>query len=231
MILCCLSIIKLGGCTNKSTQEPKTQAAQIESKVNQIIIHSWSQESIVTPLLKQLATQYNAQLLGLEHRLKTYSSTKRKIKKIMHDHPKRSLDNIQISDGLRFTFKIEDEPKGHYVSTINKILKSLEGKGYSIVKVKNYWPKGDNYSGVNSVLKTESGLEWEVQFHTQASFDEAKRSRSLYERLRSTKTPLKEKQTIFKEMAQPWNTINVPTDVLKEHNLHSTEKIIQHKSP
>jgi len=71
--------------------------------------------------------------------------------------------------------------RGHYekpsekkarerAEAIRATFKGLEAAGHKVIKVKNYWPRGDNYSGVNSVLETSDGLEWELQFHTAESF-------------------------------------------------------------
>ncbi len=56
-----------------------------------------------------------------------------------------------------------------------KILNSIEeyGKiGYNKVEVKNYWlnPK-IAYNGINTILSSPNGQKFELQYHTQQSFD------------------------------------------------------------
>ena len=178
-----------------------------------------------------MAKSHQGQLRGLEHRLKTKSSTLRKLKKIHKDAPQLPLDQIKLSDSLRYTLEVNDQPEGHYVDTVKTALKSLEAKGYKVIKVKNYWPKGDNYSGVNTVLSTADGFQWELQFHKPASYKEAKDSHGKYEKLRANSTPLAERQKLFGEMAQPWESIQVPKDILVPNNLHALEEIKKWEAP
>ena len=208
---------------------------QLKAAATHLNIKASDAEGVVTALLQELAAQHKAKLRGLSHRLKTQSSTIRKLKKIYNKASERgektAPETLTISDALRYTFEVDDQPAGHYVATVNSSLKTLESKGYKVFKVKNYWPKGDNYSGVNVVLITPQGLEWELQFHTPASYQEAKLSHELYEQLRAEDTPLKKRQELFSKMSVPWDTITVPQDVLKPHNLHEVEVIKQWSAP
>lgn len=214
----------------KEEQPPSTQELikQMSSALN---MKAYTVEEKLTRLLQELATKHQGQLKGLEHRLKTKSSTLRKLKKIHKDAPQLPLDQIKLSDALRYTLEVSDQPEGHYVETIKNSLKGLEEKGYKVIKVKNYWPKGDNYSGVNTVLSTADGFQWELQFHTPASYEEAKKSHGKYEKLRSNSTPLVERQKLFGEMAQPWESVAVPKDILVPNNLHALEDIKKWEAP
>ena len=213
------------------TQADETSEEQIQKIASALNLKAYSAEEKVTRLLQEMAKEQRAALRGLEHRLKTKSSTLRKLKKMHHDAPQIPLNQLKISDALRYTVEITDEPAGHYVSAVKSFLTALEGKGYGVIKVKNYWPKGDNYSGVNTALLTPNGLEWELQFHTPASYREAKRSHVKYEKLRATDTTLDERKKLFSEMAAPWEEIPVPTDVLTPKNLHASEEIKQWSAP
>ena len=221
---------------SSTARSPSTNIdEELTAAATRLNIKASDAEGVVTALLQDLAAQHKAKLRGLSHRLKTQSSTIRKLKKIYNQAIKRgekpAPKALTISDALRYTFEVADQPAGHYVTTINTSLKTLEAKGFKVFKVKNYWPKGDNYSGVNVVLITPQGLEWELQFHTPASYQEAKRSHELYEQLRAEDTPLNKRQELFSKMSAPWDTINVPRDVLKPHNLHEVEVIKQWSAP
>jgi len=235
-----LSIIFGWGCQNEKPvmqthvpkkDQPQDTQAQIKTKASSLNMKAFTEEEKVTRLLQEMAKNHQAQLKGLEHRLKTKSSTLRKLKKVHNDAPQMPLDQIKLSDALRYTFEVADKPEGHYVKTIQTVLKDLETQGYKVAKVKNYWPKGDNYSGVNTVLSSASGLEWELQFHTPASYQESKVSHTKYEKLRSNDTPLVERQKIFGEMAQAWETIVIPKDILEAGNLHQVEEIKKWEAP
>ena len=86
-------------------------------------------------------------------------------------------------------------PQWYGTSTSNHCSKSqalqqLEQFGYSVVRLKNYWPRNDNYSGVNGVLTTPEGIEWELQFHTSASLNTQDATHAWYEEFRRANTPI-----------------------------------------
>ena len=164
--------VSMYGCDQGKQQVKQSEAPaqmSIEAKANVLITQAWSEESTVTPLLKELATRFKGQLRGLEHRLKTHSSTIRKLKKILSENPTLTPNDATINDALRYTIEVRDEPPGNYVQTIHEVLKHLESKGHTVLKVKNTWPKGDNYSGVNTALQTPKDTLWELHFHTPES--------------------------------------------------------------
>jgi hypothetical protein len=222
---CVLSI----ACQNQLTTQ--STILDVETRADQLIITAWGHESTVTKLLQDLSQKFHAQLRGLEHRLKTRSSTIRKLKKVAKEDPKLKIAELMISDVLRYTFEIKDDPVGHYVQSTRELLNVLAKEGYQAKKIKNYWPKGDNYSGVNMVLIDAKGFEWELQIHTPASLAESKRSHTMYEKLRSNKTPLEERQALFEKMSAPWNEITIPKDVLVPKSLHEIEVIKSMNKP
>ena len=209
----------------------ESSESSLQKVASALNLKAFTEEEKLTRLLQRLAKDNSAQLRGLEHRLKTKSSTLRKLKKMHLENPKVSVASLKISDTLRYTLEISDEPKGHYVKVIQLVFKTLETEGHQVVKVKNYWPKGDNYSGVNAVLSTSKGFEWELQFHTPASYREAKQSHEMYEKLRAAETPLADRQSLFTEMAKPWEQIGIPSEVLTPMNLHPKEEIKKWDAP
>lgn len=217
-------------CQSKSAST-HIQTVTAEVRADQLIIKAWEHESTVTKVLKELSKKYNAHLKGLEHRLKTRSSTIRKLKKEAKKKSIKDFSTLMISDVLRYTFEIKDEPAGQYVQSIKSLLSILATKGFQAKKIKNYWPKGDNYSGVNMILVDQKGFEWELQVHTPESFAESKRSHNDYEKLRSDKTSLQDRQALFDKMAQPWETIAIPQDVLTPKSLHEIEEIKSMSKP
>ena len=226
------SFMMVFGCNSPDTSTPApSHSLTPKVRAQQLMMEAWSEESKVTPLLKSLESQYSIILRGLVHRLKTHDSTVRKVKKILKDNPQLKTHQVRISDTLRYTFEVKDDPKGNYVKVISNVLKRLEHEGHKVIQVKNYWPKGDNYSGVNTILENSSKLQWELQFHTSESFAEQKKSHKLYQQLRSLDTPLAKKQELFKTMSAPWETISIPQGVLEERNLHLKEIIRHYSAP
>lgn len=208
--------------------EQGDNSEEIEKLADALELGAKQDEPAVTAILQTLTKAAGGELVGLEHRLKKRASMLRKIRLQV---PKRAIADVVISDALRYTMRVEDEPDGLHVSTIINVVKSLEGEGHKVVKIKNYWPKGDNYSGVNSVFKSPSGLLWELQFHTQDSLRIQKLTRDAYEELRQADTSVERKRELFEQMSLYWDEVELPMDVLKPNLLHSTEKIIQLPSP
>jgi len=210
-----------------------TQAAGItvEQRADEIIAHAAEAEPAVTAMLQELAEEAGGRMYKLEYRLKSRKSALRKLRKILHEHPDRPVAALMINDSFRYTMLVEDDPPGNYVRAIQATFTRLLGEGHEVIEVKNYWPKGDNYSGVNTVLKHPNGLPWELQFHTEASSEWNAKQHSLYEVLRGVDTPVERKREVFDQMKQCWETIPIPAGVLDPANLHPTERIIKRNPP
>ena len=215
-----------------SGQASSGQASSAEASINALAdaleLAAREDEPSVTAVLQELAQNGSGELVGLEHRLKKRTSIIRKIRLQVGEG---DASDVVISDALRYTMRIEDAPKGNHVKTIVRVIAALEAKGHRILKLKNYWPKGDNYSGVNSVLVAPSGLQWELQFHTADSLRTQKATRDAYEELRQATTSVERKRELFDTMSSSWDEVQVPADVLDPKSLHETEQIIQHPRP
>jgi len=188
-------------------------------------------EPEVTPLLQELAVQYGGEMIGLHHRLKTQSSTERKLNTIRTEVPGTPVSALTINDSLRYTMRVDDDPPGRHVAAIQTVLSALEDRGYAVVVIKNYWPRGDNYSGVNTVLSHPSGVRWELQFHTGDSLRVQQETRAQYEELRLVATPVERKRELFDDMARAWDDVVIPTDILIPESLHPKEEIITRPRP
>ena len=141
------------------------------------------------------------------------------------------MEDVRINDALRYTVLVDDEPPGTYVDTLRRVLGKLEAIQHRVEEVKNYWPTGDNYSGVNCVLIAPSGLYWELQFHTRSSKETNSENRAMYEELRLVNTPIKRKRKLFDQMTQAWDTVKVPKEALVNKSLHPKEEIITRSRP
>jgi hypothetical protein len=189
-------------------------------------------EPDVTPLLKRLAAEQGGEMVKLEYRLKTRASTERKIRERLASQTGLTAAEVRIDDALRYTMKLADEPPGHYVQAARRTLAALEKHGHVVQYVKNYWPRDDNYSGVNSVLlDTASGLFWELQFHTPQSFVVQTETRPHYEELRRVGTPVERKRELFDEMTKRWNAVKVPKGALQRGALHEKDQVRSRKRP
>ncbi len=222
-----LGLLLFGACATSATPpaNPPSNVDEVQLKAQALGDAAREAEPAVTKMLVALAEEKDGSMYKLKYRLKTYESTVRKLRLKQHAAPGKPLEEIVIEDTLRYTMRFDDIPDGHYIASVQAVLQSLENSGHSVKRIKNYWPADDNYSGLNCVLKTPSGLPWELQFHTSESIAVQTTTRPLYEELRKIDTPLERKRKLFDEMTAAWNTVKIPFEVLVPKNLHQTEEI------
>lgn len=219
------------GATAVEPERPPDREAEIERLADDLMARAAAHEPAVSKLLQELARKSGGQMAGFEHRLKKRDSLLRKIHTVLKADPAMEVSAVVINDALRYTLQVEDKPPGRHAEAIRGALSELEKAGHKVLKVKNYWPRGDNYSGVNSVLVTADGLEWELQFHTAESFRIQHRDHELYEEMRKDDTPPETRRELFKKLAAPWEKVPIPRDMLKEKGLHPAEEIIARPPP
>jgi hypothetical protein len=113
-----------------------------------------------------------------------------------------------ISDAVRFTFCYADD---RYVAGVHADLDRLESRGFELVRSpKNSWDS-NQYKGINTQWHDpESGVRFEVQFHTQISFEAKQLTHGVYERLRRQETPDSERPELEELQHQVGAKIPVP---------------------
>lgn len=210
---------------------PADREAEIERLADDLMARAAAHEPAVSRLLQEIAGKVGGQMAGFEHRLKKRDSLLRKIHTVLHDDPELAVSQVVINDALRYTLQVDDVPPGRHAEAIRTALGALEKAGHKVLKVKNYWPRGDNYSGVNSVLEAPDGLEWELQFHTAESFRIQHRDHELYEEMRKDDTPIETRRQLYRKLAAPWDKVPIPRDMLRPRALHPSEEIIQRPPP
>ena len=160
----------------------------------------------------QAAEDDLARLDGLDFRFKSQESLARKI--ISDAHEKGvSLDEAaaQINDVLRYTIRIEPSV---YVSKATEYLKTLEAKGYSVVKFKNMW-NGDIYKGVNTQIEAPTGFVFELQVHTPDSLAMREKTHKYYEISRDEKSTKEEVDDAVRTMTELVKELEIPEGALE----------------
>jgi hypothetical protein len=188
-------------------------------------------ESWITPALTYLAELQQGEMLGLEFRLKSRESTIRKIETRMVERGYDKPRDVPIRDTLRYTMQFGDQPSGHHNQSVAYVLATMEGLGHTLITVKNYWPRGDDYSGINTILQAPNGLAWELQFHTPDSFELKMSSHEIYEQVREPGVSIETRRSLFIQVADEWNLVPVPAGVLEPGSLHFLEELILRPSP
>lgn len=155
-------------------------------------------ERSVTPTLQAIAQAHGGRMAGLEHRLKTVESLARKIEA----QPERPAN-----DALRYTMTFDETG---FTPSVRGAMESLDRQGYTLVKVWNQFKDGVSYKGINATYQTSDGLQFEVQFHTPASFEMKQvTNHRLYEQQRL----LPKDDPMFDQLNQEMirNSTSVPT--------------------
>ncbi|MGH3467460.1 MAG: hypothetical protein ACRDQF_07000, partial [Thermocrispum sp.] len=123
------------------------------------------------------------ELVGLEFRVKSAGSLKRKVATALLEDPNVDVAHVLagLKDTVRFTLQV---PDGHYVAGVEHAVGVLRGRGFEVVSFKNTWGS-QGYQGINAAFREPgSGVVFELQFHTPASFEAKMGNHELYEQAR-----------------------------------------------
>jgi hypothetical protein len=141
---------------------------------------------VIRPAMERVeAADPGRRLAGLEHMLKGEDRLKEKIADVLFVEPnltaKQAAD--KVTDAVRFTFTYTRQ---RYAEGVLFDVERLKSEGFELIKLKNLWEK-EQYKGINSQWRRpETGLRFEVQFHTSESLEAKELTHQAYERLRST---------------------------------------------
>jgi hypothetical protein len=168
-------------------------------------------ETVITPAMRRIeAEDPDRHLAGLDHRLKGEDRLKEKVARTLEEQPglnaRQALSGIP--DAVRFTFCYTDE---HYSAGVDADLNRLTARGFELAKpLKNSWPS-DQYKGINTQWREpETGQLFEVQFHTQASFEAKQLTHGAYERIRNPQTSDAEMDELEDFQRQACGKIPIP---------------------
>lgn len=179
--------------------------------VDKLVEKSQKIEPTITADINNIATKAGGKLVGLENRLKSPSSIKRKIEAEVADGFSKSLSLNKIRDAIRYTTVFKE---GDFVTRYKAMQYLLAIKGYKTIIVKNTWKNDSAYKGVNTFIQNEDGDVFEMQYHTQQSFDlKNGLLHELYEQFRNPKTPFHEKEKLLLEMRKLSSRIKVPKGI------------------
>jgi hypothetical protein len=127
-------------------------------------------------------------LAALEHRLKGKDRLAEKVERWMSAQPDLKPDEAfgLVKDAIRYTFVYDEED---YTAGVYADCEGLAEAGFEPGDRENSW-EDDQYKGINGRWREpDSGVLFEVQFHTQASLDAKEETHPAYERIRDPSTP------------------------------------------
>ena len=115
---------------------------------------------------------------------------------------------LGIHDALRYTFCIDD---AEYTASVNEIMRAIVDHGCAVYRFKNFWGN-TGYKGINAQLQMPDGQIFELQLHTQDSYDAKEvKTHALYEIVRSEEASEEERETAAAEMLAVFTQV-VPPD-------------------
>jgi hypothetical protein len=172
-------------------------------------------ERVILPAMRQIeAADPDRHLASLEHMLKGEDRLKQKIAERLRYNPDLSPQQAaaEVPDAVRFTLAYSES---HYTDGVLADVERLQGAGHELVKLKNLWAK-DQYKGINSQwLRPETGLRFEVQFHTPQSREAKELTHQAYERLRDPLTSKAEESELEAYQRRVNAFVKRPPDVFR----------------
>jgi hypothetical protein len=142
-------------------------------------------ENVIVPAILRVAAEDPTRTLaGFDRRIKGEDRLKEKVADEMRSTPgiTPSQALASVADVVRFTFTYEESA---YTTGVRKDVERLEVAGFTQVERRNTW-SSEQYKGINTRWREpNSGVIFEVQFHTQASLEAKELTHGAYERIRS----------------------------------------------
>jgi hypothetical protein len=166
------------GETRKLTAEQNAEATKACADIHD------EGKRVIHPAMCQIeAADASRGLVGVEHMLKKADRLKEKIADILLVEPRLSpreaLD--KVPDAVRYAFTYS--PDG-YAEGVRADIERHKAAGFEEIKLKNLWASSQ-YKGINTQWRRpETGLRFEVQFHTPESLQAKELTHGAYERLR-----------------------------------------------
>jgi hypothetical protein len=145
-------------------------------------------ENVIGPaILRVAAADPTRALAGFDCRIKGEDRLKEKVADEMRSTPgiPPAQALASIADVVRFTFTYGESA---YTDGVRKEVDRLKAAGFTQVERRNTW-SSEQYKGINTRWREpDSGVIFEVQFHTQASLEAKELTHEAYEHIRSINT-------------------------------------------
>ena len=140
---------------------------------------------IVLPAMRRVeAADPGRRLAGLKNMLKGEDRLKEKIADYLRAPGVTVREALgMVPDAVRFTLTYSTE---RYADGVRADVERLTAEGFELMKLKNLWAN-EQYKGINSQWRRpETGLRFEMQFHTSESLEAKELTHKAYERLRGS---------------------------------------------
>ena len=169
-------------------------------------------EARLTEQIADLADLVGARLQGLEHRVKGLDSLNRKVVAQGLSQPGASLQQLlaQQGDTLRYTFVLAER---RYTAGVRQVAEQLDRADVALTGLSNTW-SGGRYRAVNTTwTQVPSGLRFELQFHTPATWRATVLTHPWYATFRLPDTPMQTKAILESRIAAEYAAAATPRRV------------------
>ena len=192
-----------------------------EKLAKQLYSDAKKREPEITKTVTSSAEKAGSKMYGLEHKLKTEESIKRKIDT---DSEEKDISvgeaAASIKDTIRYTTIASDNS---FVDSYEKFKSNMSDNGYKEVRCKNYFDLYNQgkvkHKSVQSVFETPDGHVFEVQFHTPASQEAKDKKIPIYEERRKPGLSKERQMELEREMEKLAEKVPEPRDIsrIKSH--------------
>jgi hypothetical protein len=168
-------------------------------------------EPTLTATMREVSRAARAELAGLAHRLKDGESMKRKVA-TLQANTGRALPVLldHAEDAVRYTVVLDERS---YVSGVEQVAALLDSRGYHNLSISNAW-HSRRYRGVNTTWADPStGIAFEVQFHTWATWRITRETHGAYEEFRRPDTSAARRAELSEQIGAAYRTAPVPDGV------------------
>jgi hypothetical protein len=145
------------------------------------------ERDVVSPAMREIeACDPERRLVGFDHRLKGLDRIKDKVAAdVLFKSRTAEQALASVKDPVRYTFEYGE---AGYTDAVHADISRLKERGFEPVELRNSWTDC-HYRGINSRWREPlTGQLFEVQFHTQTSYEAKQLTHAAYERLRNPKT-------------------------------------------
>jgi hypothetical protein len=171
----------------------------------------------LTPAMRRIEAQLDHGHLvddTEKYALKDPDRFKEKFAKLIERYPGVDPRELAagIHDGIRYTFILDFD---HYTETVEVGHSRLADTGYERIETKPSWDS-DEYKGVNSQWREPSaGVMFEVQFHTQESWEAKQKTHAAYEKIKTPGTSIEEVEWLRAYQRHVSAEVRVPLGALE----------------
>jgi len=169
-----------------------------------------------TPAMRRIESQLEHGHLADQtekYALKDAARFKEKLAERSERFPNADPNDLaaEIHDGVRYTFILDFD---YYTDGVGLAQSKLAETGYDHIETKPGW-YGEEYKGVNSQWRDpDSGIRFEVQFHTRESWSAKQITHEAYETIRSNKASVEETESLRAYQREVSATVRIPPGAL-----------------